>query len=405
MGSKSFSYRSVLGFGWNVMKNNFWFFVGVGVVLFLISLPSQVLGNLMENYPGKIPPPLAILLLPVTFIVEIIVGIGLIKIALSFCDGQRPKFSTLFNAWGCFWKYIGAGILYCLIVGGTFIACVLPLILLSGTRGNPRFAFVFFTVGFTLAAILAIQFSLCFYFVIDKGLSPINALRASSRTTLGAKWSLFGFGILCSLINLLGVLCFGVGLFATFPTVAVAMALVYRQLSAMTPGMARLGIDGPDVQPASRIPLGIPMRPGSITQSDIPLGLGVRLTRAVQTAPNIESGPHIQPDKETQRGKNNFLLPAVILGIIVIGAGIAYLFRPTVKGAVASCRTVGSCKTVVSNKQVKLTGILYSDDPLAIVDGEIAKEGDTINGTKVVKIHRDEVEFEKDGEKWTQQVR
>jgi len=80
MGSKSFSYRDVLGFGWDVMKNNFWFFVGVGITLLLISLPSQVLGNVMENYPGKIPPPLAILLLAVTFIVEIITGIGLIKI-------------------------------------------------------------------------------------------------------------------------------------------------------------------------------------------------------------------------------------------------------------------------------------------------------------------------------------
>ena len=88
-----------------------------------------------------------------------------------------------------------------------------------------------------------------------------------------------------------------------------------------------------------------------------------------------------------------------MLGIIVIGAGITYCFWPAAKG------TVASFKTMVSNKKPKLTGILYSDNPLAIVDGEMAKEGDTINGTKVVKIHRGEVEFEKDGEKWTQQVR
>ena len=189
MGIKSFSYRGVLAFGWDVMKNNFWFFVGVGIVMFLISLPSQVLGNVMENYPGKIPPLLAILLLPVTLIIEVIVGIGLIKITLSFCDGQRPKLTTLFNAGGCFWKYIGAGILYSLIIAGTFIACVLPLALLSAARGIPCFAFVFFTIGFILAAILAIKFSFCYYFVIDKGLGPINALRASSRATMGAKWS------------------------------------------------------------------------------------------------------------------------------------------------------------------------------------------------------------------------
>jgi hypothetical protein len=324
MGIKSFSYKGTLGFGWDVMKNNFWFFVGVGIALFLISLPSQVLGNVMENYPGKIPPLLAILLLPVTCIVEIIVGIGLIKITLSFCDGQRPKFNPLFNAGGCFWKYIGAGILYSLIIAGTFIACVLPLALLSATRGVPCFAFVFFTIGFILAAILAIKFSFCYYFVIDKGLGPINALRASSQTTMGAKWSLFVFGILCSLINLLGVLCFGVGIFATFPTVMVAMALVYRQLSAQTPGLAKLGIDGPDVPPASGIPPGLAIRPNSDIQSDIPLGLGVRLAHTVQPGPTIKSDPDIQPN--TERGKNNFLLLAFILCIIVMVAGIAYRF-------------------------------------------------------------------------------
>jgi type II secretory pathway component PulC len=65
---------------------------------------------------------------------------------------------------------------------------------------------------------------------------------------------------------------------------------------------------------------------------------------------------------------------------------------------------VFSCRALVSNEQVKLTGILYSDNPSAIVDGEIVKEGDMINGAKVIKIHRDKVEFEKDGEKWTKRV-
>ena len=139
-----------------------------------------------------------------------------------------------------------------------------------------------------------------------------------------------------------------------------------------------------------------------IFKSDIPVGLGVRLAHTVQPDPgiesglSIESGPDIQPN--TERGKNNSLLPAVILGIIVIGAGITYHFWPAVKGAAVSC------KTVVSNKQLKLTGILYSDDPSAIVNGEIVKEGDMINGAKVIKIYRDKVEFEEDGEKWTKRV-
>jgi len=60
---------------------------------------------------------------------------------------------------------------------------------------------------------------------------------------------LFGFWLLCGLINLLGFVCLIVGIFAAYPTVIVASALVYRQLLAQTPELAEFGIGGADVQP------------------------------------------------------------------------------------------------------------------------------------------------------------
>ena len=54
----------------------------------------------------------------------------------------------------------------------------------------------------------------------------------------------------------------------------------------------------------------------------------------------------------------------------------------------------------------EVTGITYAEeDPSAVVGYDIVHEGDTIRGVKVVKIYRDKVEFEKDGERWTQEVR
>ena len=59
-----------------------------------------------------------------------------------------------------------------------------------------------------------------------------------------------------------------------------------------------------------------------------------------------------------------------------------------------------------TDKHRLITGITYTEEkPSAIVDGEILYEGDTINGVKVVKIHRNRVEFEKGGKRWTQQLR
>ena len=52
-----------------------------------------------------------------------------------------------------------------------------------------------------------------------------------------------------------------------------------------------------------------------------------------------------------------------------------------------------------------VTAISYSEDkPSAVIDSEIVNEGETIHGVKVVKIHKDKVEFEKDGERWGQKV-
>ena len=52
-----------------------------------------------------------------------------------------------------------------------------------------------------------------------------------------------------------------------------------------------------------------------------------------------------------------------------------------------------------------VTGIMYIDgNPLAVVDGVIIREGQSIRQVKVVKINSDSVEFEYDGTRWSQQV-
>lgn len=53
----------------------------------------------------------------------------------------------------------------------------------------------------------------------------------------------------------------------------------------------------------------------------------------------------------------------------------------------------------------RVTGILYSNDrPAAIIGYRIVHEGETIRDVEVVKIHKDKVEFEKDGMRWTQTI-
>ncbi|MHC5062007.1 MAG: hypothetical protein ACYTFK_13090 [Planctomycetota bacterium] len=220
MTTKYFSFSDVLGYGWRVTKANFGFFVGIGVVFIIAICLPEIARIIVQNLhlPKAYNIAAVILIQILGWLISIILGIGLIKIALSFCDERKPTFGTLFDAADCFWRYLGAGILYLLIVYAGFVLLIVPGI------------------------IWAIKFSLCYYFVVDKGLGPIDALKASSRTTMGVKGELFGFGIVCGLINMLGLLCLLVGIFATYPVVIVANALVYRQLMAQTLDLAEFGI-------------------------------------------------------------------------------------------------------------------------------------------------------------------
>ena len=90
--------------------------------------------------------------------------------------------------------------------------------------------------------IWAVKYQYCLYFVVDKRLGPIDALKASARTTQTIKLKLFGFVILCSLINMAGMICLLLGIFVTYPVVLVASALVYRHLVIQTPELAEFGI-------------------------------------------------------------------------------------------------------------------------------------------------------------------
>ncbi|MDD5065254.1 MAG: hypothetical protein PHQ35_10925 [Phycisphaerae bacterium] len=93
---------------------------------------------------------------------------------------------------------------------------------------------------------------------------------------------------------------------------------------------------------------------------------------------------------------------------VAITAGIGYYFLAKAKGKdVVTPKTVMvTLKEAVSPKDITVKGILYSaDNPSALIGEKIVREGDIIDGVKVVKINKDSVEFERDGEKWTQRTK
>ncbi len=53
-----------------------------------------------------------------------------------------------------------------------------------------------------------------------------------------------------------------------------------------------------------------------------------------------------------------------------------------------------------------ITAVVYgAEDPSAVIDGQIVHEGDMLHGITVVKIYKDQIEFDKNGKRWKQKVR
>ena len=204
--TNKFIISEAVQFGWNTTKSNIGFFIGLLIVAGLIQYIPDIIATTIEADA----PFLSSIILIASYVLSMIVMMGLIKIFLRFCDGEKGGFSDLLSCYPLFFKYLVGSILYGLIVSLGLILLILPGI------------------------IWAIKFYFFDYLIIDKGLGPIDALEKSSEITRGVKLDLFTFGILLGILNLLGLLCLLVGLFVTIPVTMVATAFVYRKLVPKT---------------------------------------------------------------------------------------------------------------------------------------------------------------------------
>lgn len=204
---KDFSIDEALKFGWNTMKANFWFFVGILVVAWVVVNIPFLLGNFLRNESLWF----YMLFTVIGWVLQLIVGIGLIRISLKFCSGETPEFNDLFRFKGYFWRYLGGSLLLAIAVTAGFMLFVVP------------------------GVIWAIMFQFYALLIIDKNKSITDAFKHSAEVTKSIRWKLLGFGLLLALINYLGILVFLVGLLATIPTTMLAYTWVYRKLLEQTP--------------------------------------------------------------------------------------------------------------------------------------------------------------------------
>ncbi|MCZ6872596.1 MAG: hypothetical protein O7G88_03550 [bacterium] len=94
--------------------------------------------------------------------------------------------------------------------------------------------YVMIAIGFVLLVIPGIYLSVAYYMaiplVVDKGFSPWQALE-TSRQAISKRWfSVFGLGLMVTLINMMGGFALGIGLIWTLPFTVIVFGVLYRNM-------------------------------------------------------------------------------------------------------------------------------------------------------------------------------
>jgi len=199
----TFSPSESIKYGWETFKKRPWFFVGIALVIFVVS----AIGNMFSPGHGKdMYGVVALAGFLISTAISILVDMGGINVTLKAHENvDTVEFKDLWHP-QTFWKYLGAGILTGLCVLAGLILLIIPGII----------------VGLMLMFVK--------YLVIERNLSPVAALKESNRITKGHKWPLLGLLAMVILLNLIGALLIGVGLLVSVPVTMLALVHAYRTL-------------------------------------------------------------------------------------------------------------------------------------------------------------------------------
>ncbi len=220
-----FSKYEALKTGWSLVWKNILFFVLLLIVSYILVFLPEFITRLF-SLVGKIPnlsldmnifnPTKISLYAGIMLFVKLVcmgfVGTRMIHVALDLLDGKKVSLQKVFTD-----RISVKGILFFVI------ACLIyKLLVVLGL-------FIFVIPG----VIISVIFCLWPFYMVDKGYGPIKSLIASLKAVQGINvWDVFLFIVLCSAINVLGLLVLGVGLFITIPLTLIAFTHVYRQLSS-----------------------------------------------------------------------------------------------------------------------------------------------------------------------------
>jgi hypothetical protein len=243
----SFSKGEAIRYGWEVMKQKFWFFLVIAIIVFAINIPFALISHQLQNNHSVIALVCDILVNIASVIISLWLSLGVVRICLNLYETKAATYADLFSCGGSLiWKYFLSSLLVSLMVLAGFILLSIPCICLAlpqfinylaqgGQFFYPsRFFILMVLAAFTLLSIFGIYLTLRLqfigYLIVEDNLGPVAAIDRSWKITRGHVWNLFLLSLLLLLINLAGLICLVIGVLATYPATLMANTFVYKWL-------------------------------------------------------------------------------------------------------------------------------------------------------------------------------
>lgn len=210
---KTFELSEAMAVGWKASWKYFWPYTGIFTTWFMIAAcPGLLLWatGMPFSMEGL---EVHLLLGAMVWIINDLVASGFILLQLKVLDGEKIYSKDVWSVLPVLLKYMAAGFLFKVICAAGFVLFIVPGIMWQ------------------------IRFQFYGYFVVDQKMGPIQALKASSRLTQGARMDLFLFGVAQAFFGSIGLFTLGLLAFNVYITNTVACAFVYRQLLPQTPDL------------------------------------------------------------------------------------------------------------------------------------------------------------------------
>jgi hypothetical protein len=208
--------------GWELVKDQYWLFVGISAVAAIIG--------------GAVP--LGILLGPMMC--------GQYLTFFKKRRGEPIEFGTLFKGFDFFGPSLVATLLHivpimAIVIPAYFLFYISMVVSMvaqgNNSEPNPAAAFglmgafmLFWLVVMVVIIFISIGFTFSYPLIVDRKLQGMDAVKLSFKGAMANFWRLLGMSILSSLLSIAGILLCYVGVFLVFPIVYGAIASAYEQV-------------------------------------------------------------------------------------------------------------------------------------------------------------------------------